>query len=207
VKATLIFDVGNTLATFTAPGVVSRLLAQTTLDHREARRYLLALQTHVVTQELVDQTCAKLNTQTFDISSYETPNGYVQDGAENMLQELTARGHPIVTLSNTSSLDASPLPGSLQSYVKTVYRSFEIGAVKPSPEAFNHVLRRERLGSTNAIMVGDSLKADIYGAMALGMRAVWLAPASHGHDTCQESPCIMIQSLRQLSDVLKDEGK
>jgi phosphoserine phosphatase len=52
--------------------------------------------------------------------------------------------------------------------------SGDLGTGKPGREIFAHTL--EVLGVTpdRAVMVGDSLERDVEGALAAGLRAVWL---------------------------------
>lgn len=57
----------------------------------------------------------------------------------------------------------------------------EIGHWKPSPEAFQHVLRQLGVAPQQAVMVGDSLDFDIIPAKALGMRTVWIDPDLGSH--------------------------
>jgi FMN phosphatase YigB (HAD superfamily) len=48
--------------------------------------------------------------------------------------------------------------------------------MKPHPEIYHDALRALDLEPQEVVMVGDSLKADVAGAQALGMIAVWRKP-------------------------------
>jgi HAD superfamily hydrolase (TIGR01549 family) len=54
--------------------------------------------------------------------------------------------------------------------------SCDLGYMKPHPRIFQHAL--EQMGATpeSTAMVGDSLRADVEGAKALGMTAIWRRP-------------------------------
>lgn len=54
--------------------------------------------------------------------------------------------------------------------------SEEVGASKPDPEIFRVALARLDCAPEDAVMVGDSWSADIAGARAAGIRAVWFNP-------------------------------
>ena len=54
--------------------------------------------------------------------------------------------------------------------------SCQIGYMKPHPRIFAYALDRMGTGPGEAVMVGDSPRADVQGARALGMTAVWRRP-------------------------------
>ncbi len=56
----------------------------------------------------------------------------------------------------------------------TAVSSAEHGFMKPHRSIFETALRAGRGAAADAVMVGDSLKADIEGALAAGMRGVLL---------------------------------
>ncbi|MEV7525401.1 HAD family hydrolase [Streptomyces sp. NPDC091371] len=62
----------------------------------------------------------------------------------------------------------------LAPYLDHVFISEELGAAKPSPEAFRAVLSALGRTARQSVMVGDSLATDIAGARAAGIRAVLL---------------------------------
>lgn len=51
--------------------------------------------------------------------------------------------------------------------------SGDLGVRKPNPAIFLHALNELNVAPENAVMVGDSLNADILGAQRLGIFAVW----------------------------------
>ncbi len=51
--------------------------------------------------------------------------------------------------------------------------SCEVGYLKPHPRIFEHALEALGVDPADTVMVGDSLRADVAGARALGMAAVW----------------------------------
>jgi HAD superfamily hydrolase (TIGR01549 family) len=61
----------------------------------------------------------------------------------------------------------------LDTYFESVAVSCDLGYMKPHPKLFQHVLDEMRIDPRDTVMVGDSLKADVQGAQALGMTAVW----------------------------------
>jgi FMN phosphatase YigB (HAD superfamily) len=54
--------------------------------------------------------------------------------------------------------------------------SCDDGWLKPAPQLFQKALGDLGIRAEEAVMVGDSLRADVMGAKALGMTAVWKRP-------------------------------
>jgi HAD superfamily hydrolase (TIGR01549 family) len=62
-------------------------------------------------------------------------------------------------------------------YLSAVVISGETGIGKPDPAAFGRALELVDVAPEHAVMIGDSWERDVTGALAAGMRAVWI---SHG---------------------------
>lgn len=60
----------------------------------------------------------------------------------------------------------------LDSYVDALVTSEEIGEEKPAQKAFETIVRKLGCKPSECIMIGDSLKRDIEGALSEGMKAV-----------------------------------
>lgn len=54
--------------------------------------------------------------------------------------------------------------------------SHDVGYLKPHPRIFEYALDEMGLRPEETAMVGDNLRADVGGAKALGMVAVWRRP-------------------------------
>ena len=92
-----------------------------------------------------------------------------------VLTTLAARGIILGVISNSHrSLEAFKEHFKLGSLITTTVSSAEHGYMKPHPSIFEAALAQAGVPAENAVMVGDSLKADIEGALAAGMRAVLL---------------------------------
>jgi putative hydrolase of the HAD superfamily len=59
------------------------------------------------------------------------------------------------------------------SYVDALVVSEAVGVAKPDPAIFAHALAAVACEAAEAVMVGDSWPADLEGARAAGMRAIW----------------------------------
>jgi HAD superfamily hydrolase (TIGR01549 family) len=92
-----------------------------------------------------------------------------------VLTELASRGLILGVISNSHrSLDAFKSHFKLDTLIGTTISSAEHGFMKPHRSIFEAALARTDVDASQAVMVGDSLKADIEGAMAVGMRGILL---------------------------------
>ncbi len=60
----------------------------------------------------------------------------------------------------------------LASYSVPVYASSSLAAAKPDPRAFHHACADLGVDPSGVVMVGDSLRHDVHGARAAGLRSV-----------------------------------
>lgn len=64
----------------------------------------------------------------------------------------------------------------IDSYFNTVTNSEHVGVKKPNPKIFNYALNQANTHPEKSVMIGDSFEADIQGASAVGMHAVFFNP-------------------------------
>jgi HAD superfamily hydrolase (TIGR01509 family) len=126
----------------------------------------------------------------------------IYDDVAPVLAELAASGFVLGVISNSHrSLGAFKTHFKLDSLIGTTISSAEHGFMKPHRSIFEAALVHARVNAAEAVMVGDSLRADIEGARAAGMRGILLRrsgerPASLPPDVS------LITSLHELRDVL-----
>src|SRR4051812_12830659 len=96
--------------------------------------------------------------------------------ARPALEALRARGLRIVVVSNwDASLHERLEETGLAPFVDGAVASAEIGHAKPDPAIFAHALALAGAPPEAALHAGDSLEADVEGALAAGLRAVLVA--------------------------------
>ena len=76
--------------------------------------------------------------------------------------------------------------------------SFDIGIPKPDPRIFQHTLNLLGVEAHEAVMVGDSIKADIEGALNAGLEAIWVDNKGTGEWTGNT-----ISNLDELPELLR----
>lgn len=66
-------------------------------------------------------------------------------------------------------------------YFETITNSEIAGVKKPSPKIFNYALNLANVNAKQSVMIGDSLEADIEGALNIGMDAIFFNPKAQNH--------------------------
>ncbi|WP_087065770.1 YjjG family noncanonical pyrimidine nucleotidase [Intestinibacillus massiliensis] len=92
----------------------------------------------------------------------------------------------------------------LAPYTDLMLTSEEVGAPKPAPDMFFEAMAR--FGDDNPahyIMFGDSLTADIVGAQAAGVRAVWFNPSGKA-PSCGVRPDWTVGDYQGAAQILLD---
>jgi FMN hydrolase / 5-amino-6-(5-phospho-D-ribitylamino)uracil phosphatase len=86
------------------------------------------------------------------------------------LEQLKSR-YRLFTLTNGNA-DLKAI--GIQQHFEFSVTAREAGALKPSVQAFDHVLKISGLSAYEVLHVGDDPVADVHGARAAGMHPVWL---------------------------------
>ncbi len=118
------------------------------------------------------------------------------------LKALKERGYRLGLISN-----AWPFPveqiffvDGLAEYFEHLVFSFEVGHIKPEPEIFEEACRRFGVEPGRCLMVGDSVEADIKGALNAGMKAALIDRP--GEVTEQIPGVRKMRSLTELLEIL-----
>lgn len=94
------------------------------------------------------------------------------------LRKLAGAGYRIGLISNASdAADVHALidKAQLRPWLEAIVISAEVGLRKPSPRIYKIALNALNMLPAQTVMVGDTLSADVAGARAAGLRAVWIA--------------------------------
>lgn len=87
----------------------------------------------------------------------------------------------------------------LAKYFDNIIISEEVGVNKPHPDIFKHALELAGAVKEESLMIGDSLEADIYGALNFGMNAIYFNPLNA---TKPDDVPVQIHSLDELTKLL-----
>ena len=83
-------------------------------------------------------------------------------------------------------------------FFKTVLTAEKIGVKKPHPTIFLSAMKTAEVLPEHAVMIGDSLEADIQGALKLGMQAIHF----NSHKEAYHDECLIIDRLSDLTNLL-----
>ena len=124
------------------------------------------------------------------------------DDAAPVLRGLQASGLQVGLISNSHrSLDAFREYFSLTGLISVSVSSAEHGFMKPHRSIFDAALSRAGVQAGESVMVGDSLKHDVEGALQAGMRAVLLRRSGEVPSGLPDHVPV-IRTLAQLEAVL-----
>ncbi len=84
----------------------------------------------------------------------------------------------------------------LGQYFKNVIISEVVGANKPDKAIFEYALHRAEAAKVESLMIGDSLEADIRGAMNFGIEAIYFNPEN------KEKPSDVILQITYLEELM-----
>jgi putative hydrolase of the HAD superfamily len=127
---------------------------------------------------------------------------------QETLQQLADKTYQLAIISNGSKikqeqqlklLKLDPLIPS-----KHIFSSQNGGIRKPNPQFFRHALKAMSISSTQAVMVGDSWKNDITGAVHSGMDAIWIHTSENKQSPQRKlgsHQVIVIQRFEQLNSL------
>ena len=125
------------------------------------------------------------------------------DDVPQVFRILANAGIRIGLISNTQRcLTTFQSHFELDGLVSATVSSFEHGRMKPHPSIFEEALMRLGASAAEAIMVGDSVRQDVEGALGAGMRAILLHRGEHPPDRARELGVPIIKSLRELPPLL-----
>jgi putative hydrolase of the HAD superfamily len=120
------------------------------------------------------------------------------DGAAALLARARSRAAVIVVSNNVRDEQEGKLRHcGLDRYVDALVVSGEEGISKPDPEIFRRALARVPCEAGEAVMLGDSWAADVAGARAAGIRAVWF----NRHALPRPEPAGDVVEIRALEPI------
>jgi len=125
------------------------------------------------------------------------------DDVPGALRDLSAAGVRIGLISNSHRCLASfQSHFELQGLISATISSSEHGFMKPHPSIFSAALQLVNVAAADAVMVGDSLRHDIDGALRAGMRGVLLHRGDSPTPAAAARGVPVIRTLRDLPRLL-----
>ncbi len=140
--------------------------------------------------------CARTYEKNLSISHCFLP------GAEEALKSLSKRYKLYLASNGTEYVQVGRIASAgIEPYFQEIFISQRMGANKPSPDYFKACFAKiPGFAVDRALMVGDSLRADIGGAKAIGMATCWVNPK--GELSGDMIPDYQIKALSELENLL-----
>jgi putative hydrolase of the HAD superfamily len=91
----------------------------------------------------------------------------------------------------------------IRDYFAFTFYSSDLGFRKPHPNMFELAAVRLKLKPSQITMVGDQLNEDVKGALAAGMKAVWINRMGKPSGSKANRPYKTIYSLLELLSLVK----
>ena len=134
-------------------------------------------------------------------------NWVLEEDAIPTLRKLEANGYRMGIISNAGDdQDVQQLAQrfGINQYFDFILSSAACSYRKPHPRIFEMALSKWYLLPTEAVMVGDNLDADIYGAQNAGLYGVWISrrAAPRTEDQFRIQPDASLSSLLELPAAL-----
>ncbi len=112
------------------------------------------------------------------------------------LRRLTREGYLLGVITSGPGYQRLKLKlADLDRYFRVIVTREDVGTVKPDPVMFLYALKEMQVRPEEAVMVGDSLPQDVYGAKNVGMTTAWVnREGEPGH----HFPDIEVKNLTEL---------
>jgi HAD superfamily hydrolase (TIGR01549 family) len=121
------------------------------------------------------------------------------DDAPPALERLAAANFKIGLISNSHRcLDSFQSHFELRHLIAGAVSSSEHGFMKPNPSIFRAAMELVGVSPAESVMVGDSLKQDVEGAINAGMRAIFLHRGDAPHPREDELLSRGVSTIRSL---------
>ena len=121
------------------------------------------------------------------------------EGTVSVLEYLSSKYTLHIITNGFEHVQQRKLENSgIAQFFKTVLTAEKIGFKKPHPTIFLSALKTAEVLPEHAMMIGDSLEADIQGALKLGMQAIHF----NSHMETYHEECLIIDQLSDLTNLL-----
>jgi YjjG family noncanonical pyrimidine nucleotidase len=121
-------------------------------------------------------------------------NNHLFDGAFEILDYLKNKYKLHIITNGFADVQDRKIKNSrLDGYFVSITNSETAGVKKPNPIIFEHALRVANANKTQSVMIGDSLDADVEGALQIGLEAIFF----------NESKLPVEDHIKQVSHLLE----
>lgn len=128
-------------------------------------------------------------------------HNHLLPGTVDLLENLKSKGYTLHILSNgfAEVTQRKAALSGIAGYFATVTSADEINVRKPAPEIFALALQKAGATCGEAMMIGDDWIADVEGALAYGLPAIFLDVFRDGY---QAKGVTVVQELSEIADLI-----
>ena len=138
-----------------------------------------------------------------DMYSVTQGNWILDEQAKVVLEELQRQGHRLGIISNASddrNVQQLVDQRGLRPFFPFIITSAKCGFRKPHPRIFQIALDFFSIQPSNAVMIGDTLEADILGGNSMGIHTIWITRQTD-IDCTDITPGAVIRNLREIPSI------
>jgi putative hydrolase of the HAD superfamily len=120
--------------------------------------------------------------------------------ALEVLKYLRDKGYRLHIITNgfPDTQQTKMQSGGIEGFFEEIFTSHRSGCHKPDQEMFDFALRHTGASASESFMVGDTLEADVLGALRAGMPAVYYNPAGLPHSYALSHEIRCLSELKRL---------
>ena len=143
------------------------------------------------------------------IAYHNTKFAYLRTvrGVRRVLLELQRRGYRLGIITDGDPIKQweKILRLELDAYFDEVFISDYLGVKKPHPKIFKKALRKMGAKPEEALMVGDRLYSDIYGAKEVGMGTIWFKYGKYANRELEylDYADFTVRSLEEVVEIVR----
>ena len=110
-------------------------------------------------------------------------NNHLFDGTIEILEYLKPKYKLHIITNGFAEVQTKKMCNSkIENYFQTITNSEMAGAKKPNPMIFEYALNKSNAQKHSSVMIGDSIEADVLGAINFGIRAIFFNPNQQNID-------------------------
>ncbi len=148
-----------------------KLFQNDEITHHELRYNRLKHTFDAINHEISDVEIDKISN---DYLEFLPESNLLFDGTIEILEYLVTKYELHIITNGFAEVQAKKINNSdIRHYFKSITDSEMAGVKKPNPKIFEHALQIAKAKKSESIMIGDSLDADVQGAINFGIDAIY----------------------------------
>lgn len=128
--------------------------------------------------------------------TYLSSFSHLFEGAIPLLEKLKSNYNLHIITNGFEQVQNLKIKNSgLKTFFDFIFTAEKVGFKKPHPQIFIEALNQTKADPKKSLMIGDSLEADILGALTQGMHAIHF----NSHQEELHDKCLIVNSLNELN--------